>query len=200
MRASQHHLRIHFILATIPCGRHLHYSPFRQEVSGSRRSQEGPEPLSRGWVSDWAVYLITLKCERHLVWGEDARTIGSHLSSMGFLKCGEVSSIRELWKEEFELPEYNFKIRGPLILGHKAQEGRAFVQEPGKWRALPNGTSTFPRGRRFGGRRVHWLAPKVGCLPLSDSTCAGLVIPLGAENPTRATASGFPCHLRPLAR
>lgn len=48
---------------------------------------------------------------------------------MRFLKCREVSSIRELWKEELELPEYYCKIRGPLILGHETQEVRAFAQK-----------------------------------------------------------------------
>ena len=167
MRASQHHLRVHFILATTPCGQHLHYSPFRQEVSDSRR-QEGQELLSRGWVSDCAVYLIPLKCERHPVWGEDARTIGSHLSSMGFLKCGEVSSIRELWKEEFELPEYNFKIRGPLILGHKVQEGRAFVQEPGKAsvEGPPQWNVHLPPGEKIRRSPSSLACPKSG-LPTS---------------------------------
>lgn len=95
---------------------------------------------------------------------------------MGFLKGRAVSSTRELWEEEFELPEYYFKSRGPLFWAIKLKRSGPLLPTP-----APHGTSTLSLGRRFGGARVHGLAPTGSCLPLSDSTCAGHMIPLGAE-------------------
>lgn len=52
--------------------------------------------------------------------GTDAKTTGNPLTLLRFLKCGEVSIHRELWREKFELTEYYFKIRVLSIPDHRS--------------------------------------------------------------------------------